>query len=74
MVAGPIGERRRSAALTQPADEIAIRIEDADGRRLGVAEPFLPSRFPEQRGRGEYRRPRWEFLAKDRDSNHVDGA
>ncbi len=71
VIAGPVGEGDRRAALAQLAHEVAIRIENAAGRRLRIAEPFLSPGLSQEGGGGEHRRLRCRFVVEDGGDDHV---
>ena len=56
VVAGPMGRPCRAMALTQVVNNVAVRIENANGRHRAGRKAFLPSRFAQHILRFENRR------------------
>jgi hypothetical protein len=54
VIARPTFKGPGGARPTKPANQIAVGIEEANGRNASLKNPFLPSRFSQQSGRLEY--------------------
>jgi hypothetical protein len=71
MIAGPRRERMGAPRVSQSADDIAIRIEDADRRHVGGGETLLAACLAQQRLRREHRGSRGGLMIENGRLSHV---
>jgi uncharacterized metal-binding protein len=73
MIAWPALEALGAASPAKVADEIAVRIEKANGGNVNLLNLLLPSRLPYECGRQEHRRGRCILIVEDRRYGHLCG-
>src|SRR6266702_3756028 len=66
VVAGPALETPRLAGSPEVANDVSVRVQNADERHIDGGETLLPPRFAQQRGRPEYRRRRRVLVIENR--------
>src|SRR5262249_13018995 len=66
VVAGPALERPRRAGSPKLANDVSVRVQNADRRHVDGGETLLPPRFAQQRGRPEYRCRRRVLVIENR--------
>src|SRR5262249_31312715 len=66
VVAGPALERPRRAGSPEVANDVPVRVENADRRHVDGGETLLPPRFAQQRGGPEHRRRRRVLVVENR--------
>ncbi len=70
VVTGPSFHRPGAALSAQASDNIAVRVEDADGWRREIVQSFLPPRFSQQRRRLEDGARKRIFVVEDWGGDH----
>src|SRR5262249_31939505 len=66
VVAGPAFETPRLAGSPEVANDVPVRVQNADERNIDGGETLLPPRFPQQRGGPEHRLRRGVLVIENR--------